>query len=274
MLGSDGKVAQIGETQALVMRRCWPVLGTVGMISRADLRLTPDTARGLRSALGLQHLVINAETEGDADALRASGFVKLASARVVAELPLDPSTDLMAARLGGKWRNRLRHGLGQGLVIRRRPLPPDPRHWIFAAEARQARKLGYRPLPPALICAMIAQAPGAGQIFTAYRHGQKVAAMVFLRHGAKATYQIGWSNEDGRKVSAGPVLMWRAMVDLQSMGTDQIDLGSADAAQAPGLTRFKLGTGAQTRRLGGTWIDSAWSPRWHRFGHRLRRAHA
>ncbi len=35
----------------------------------------------------------------------------------MAELTLDPSTDVMAARLGQKWRNRLRHGQAQGLVI-------------------------------------------------------------------------------------------------------------------------------------------------------------
>ena len=107
---------------------------------------------------------------------------------------------------------------------------------------------------------MAACKPGAAQVFTAYHMGQRVAAMLFLRHGTSATYQIGWTSDEGRQLSAGPVCMWRAMVELQALGVERIDLGAADSKRPTGLTRFKCGTGATVRALGGTWIDSAWTP--------------
>ena len=194
-------------------------------------------------------------------ALAAAGFHRIGAPRQVADLVLRSNAAEMARALAPKWRNRLRHGQAQGLVLRRRAMPADPDNWLLRAEARQAARLWYQPLPPEMIAALAAARPGAAQLFTAYHMGQRVAAMLFLRHGRDATYQIGWTGEAGRKRSAGPVLMWQAMVDLQQMGVDRIDLGAADPDAAPGLARFKLGTGAELRTLGGTWLDTAWARR-------------
>jgi hypothetical protein len=148
----------------------------------------------------------------------------------------------------------------QGLAVTRRPLPANPRHWLLRAELSEARRLGYRPLPPAMIAALAAAHPGAAQLFCAHLAGQRVAAMLFLRHGQAATYQIGWSRPEGRAASAGNLLMWRAMLELQAMGVDQIDLGAADPVGAPGLATFKTCTGAQLRQLGGSWLCSGFLP--------------
>lgn len=271
LLGSDASMEDIGGRHALVLRRKLRVVGDLALLSRANLQLSPDAAAQLRRQLNAKHLVVNAETSTDASALADAGFHRIFAPRVMAELTLDPSTDVMAARLGQKWRNRLRHGQAQGLVIRRRPMPPDKRFWLFKADAAQSLRKWYQPLPPEMIAAMAACKPGAVQVFTAYHLGRRVAAMLFVRHGQEATYQIGWSNADGRRLSAGPALMWRAMVELQAMGVDGIDLGAADKRLAPGLTHFKRGTGAELRALGGTWIDTTWAMRWGKKA-RLRQA--
>lgn len=261
VLGSNAAMEDVGVARAMVFRETVPLVGPMALISRADLRLSTQSAATLRDELGVRHLVVNAETAGDAAALRDSGFHKIAAARQIAELRLVPSTDAMAAGLHQKWRNRLRRGQSSGLTLRRRPMPPEPGHWLFRAEARQARQLWYKPVPPQIICAVIAATPGAGHLFTAYHLGTPVAAMLFVRHGIGATYQIGWNNPTGRTLHAGPALMWKAMVDLQTLGVETIDLGAADPAHAPGLARFKRGTGAEVRALGGTWLDTAWAAR-------------
>lgn len=261
LLGGDADMVDLRPQRALVLRRRVRVVGDLALLSRADLQMSPDQAADLRNHLRAKHLVVNAETAQDAIALANAGFHRLFAPRVVAELTLDPSLDVMAARLAQKWRNRLRHGQAQGLVIRRRPMPPDKRFWLFKAEALQSLRKWYQPLAPEMIAAMAACKLGAVQVFTAYHLGRRVAAMLFLRHGSAATYQIGWSSPEGRKLSAGPALMWRAMVELQSMGADKIDLGAADKHLAPGLAHFKRGTGADLRSLGGTWIDTAWTRR-------------
>lgn len=260
-LGSDADMVTLGARRALVLRRRLPLVGDMALVSRANLGISADDARGLRAHLRAKHLVVNAETFADAHALAGAGFHRLFAPRVVAELQLDPRADVMAARLNQKWRNRLRHGQAQGLVIRRRPMPPDPRFWLFKAEALQSMRKWYQPLPTEMVVAMAACKPGAAQVFTAHHMGRRVAAMLFLRHGREATYQIGWSDADGRRLSAGPACMWRAMIELQAMGADRIDLGAADKRLAPGLAHFKRGTGAALRELGGTWIDTTWSRR-------------
>ncbi|WP_025312613.1 GNAT family N-acetyltransferase [Roseicyclus elongatus] len=233
-----------------------PVLGTIAMVSRPTAALDVSGAARLRHDLSARHLVVHAENTAQASALAAAGFRRIAAPRHMAELDLGASPKSMAARLSVKWRNRLRHGLRQPVILRRRPFPADPSHWLLRAEAKQARRLGYRPLPPAMIAALATVQPGAAQLFTAYMAGQRVAAMLMLRHGRAATYQIGWTTAEGRAASAGNLLMWRAMLELQAMGVARIDLGLADPAGADGLTRFKCGTGATTRRLGGSWLDS------------------
>ncbi len=223
--------------------------------------LSPESAADLRRQLGARHLIVNSETIDDAAALATAGFHRIAAPRMVAELTLAPTAEEMAHRLAPKWRNRLRHGLTQNLELHRRPMPADPNHWLLRAEAKQSSRLWYQPLPPDMIAALAGSRPGCAQLFTAYHLGQRVAAMLFLRHSTTATYQIGWTNSEGRKRSAGPALMWRAMVDLQQMGISAIDLGAADPDHAPGLARFKRGTGADLRALGGTWLDTTWAMR-------------
>ncbi|MEJ6388229.1 GNAT family N-acetyltransferase [Gymnodinialimonas ulvae] len=260
-LGSDARLDRIGDATALVLRKRVPMIGELALVSRARLELTPDRAAALRTTLGASHLVINAETTEDACALAQAGFHRIVAPRMIAELRLAPTPDAMAARLMPKWRNRLRHGQSQGLQIRRRPMQADPKHWLLRAEARQSARLWYHPMPPEVIAALAGSAPGAGQVFTAYHLGRRVAAMLFLRHGRAATYQIGWMNAQGRNRSAGPALMWRAMVELQQMGVETIDLGAADPDRAAGLARFKRGTGAELRALGGSWLDTTWARR-------------
>jgi lipid II:glycine glycyltransferase (peptidoglycan interpeptide bridge formation enzyme) len=81
--------------------------------------------------------------------------------------------------------------------------------------------------------------------------------MLFLRHGTTATYHIGWTSRDGRAASAHNLILWDACARLAARGVRQLDLGIIDTETAPGLARFKLGTGAQPVRTGGTWL-SCW----------------
>mgnify|MGYP000143649430 CR=1 FL=1 len=250
-----------GGGSAWLIERRFPVLGEVAMLSRGPRHLSDAAAAALHSATGARHLIIHAEDGESAAALARAGFWRIARPRQIADLPLSPSPEAMRAAMTGKWRNRLRHGVAQGLRVECEIMPPDPRHWLLRAESRAARHLGYRPLPPVMIAALAAAAPDAGQLFVAHGRKGPVAAMLFFRHGRAATYQIGWSTDAGRAASAGNLLMWHAMIALQGMGVDRIDLGHADPVGAPGLTHFKRGAGARLRGLGGSWIASAVLPR-------------
>lgn len=246
-----------------LIRRNLPLLGEVGMLSRVrlDPRGLAPGAVPLRRRLGCRHLLVHAEDAVTGALLRGAGYRRVAAPRIVAELSLSGTPDALAAQLSGKWRNRLRHGQRAGLRITRQPLPADRAHWLFAREAVQARRRGYRPLPPAMICALSAARPGAVQLYTAHHCGRRIGAALILRHGRRATWQVGWRNAEGSARSAGNLLLWQAMLDLQGLGVTRLDLGFCDPVRAPGLTRFKAGTGARLRALGGSWLDTGLLPR-------------
>ncbi|MGL4236328.1 hypothetical protein [Tabrizicola sp.] len=50
------------------------------------------------------------------------------------------------------------------------------------------------------------------------------------------------------------MMLTRAAEALAAEGVRWLDLGSVDTEAAPGLARFKLGTGAGLRRLGATML--------------------
>lgn len=74
--------------------------------------------------------------------------------------------------------------------------------------------------------------------------GKDIAAVLFVCHGQSATYQIGWSSEEGRKFCAHHLLLWQARNMLHSLGIEDLDLGGSNDGTAKGVKKFKQGTGA------------------------------
>ena len=82
------------------------------------------------------------------------------------------------------------------------------------------------------------------------KDGQNIAGVMFLKHGRSATYQIGWSSEEGRKYCAHHLLLWQGRSILAERGVNELDLGGIND-EAEGLKKFKEGTGASPSRLVG-----------------------
>ncbi len=239
-----------------VQSRRFGPLGRVDLVSRGPVARDPaeagDWLDGWRRWHGKAPLLLNA-TGLPPEALRAHGFWPLMTPATVALVPLSDRATMRAA-LQQKWRNRLNRAQGSGLKIRRRPL--DASHWLLAAEAAQARARGYRGLPPALSAAFAAANPNGAWVFEARQHGAPVAALLILRHGPMATWQIGVSQPEGRRLNAMNLLVWEAMGWLADAGHATLDLGTLNTQDAPGLAHFKLGTGALAQRQGGTWLHA------------------
>lgn len=155
----------------------------------------------------------------------------------------DLSGDLRAG-LAGKWRNRLvrAEASAKGRRAGRAALER-----LIAAEAVQRHARGYRALPAAFTLALD---PGALRIWD-WPGG---AAMCFVVHGKSATYHLGWTSPEGRAAGVHGVILMRAAEALAAEGVRWLDLGTVDTEAAPGLARFKLGTGAALKRLGATML--------------------
>jgi hypothetical protein len=161
--------------------------------------------------------------------------------------PLDPGYE---ARLRPNWAASARKGLNGPGRIRRGGEAALAR--LIAAEASQQEARGYRGLSPAFSAAL---PRSAVQVWEMVWNGECVAAIAVVRHGATATYHLGWSNASGRALSAHAALLLNAARSLADAGVRWLDLGTVATDRAPGLAAFKLGTGGNLRRLGPTlWV--------------------
>lgn len=85
--------------------------------------------------------------------------------------------------------------------------------------------------------------------------GETVAAIVLIRHGAAATYLIGWNGDEGRKLKANNFLLWNGILEMQRQGTQWFDLGGIDEVNTPDIARFKQGMNGETYQLIGEWCN-------------------
>jgi lipid II:glycine glycyltransferase (peptidoglycan interpeptide bridge formation enzyme) len=254
----DGEV--FGRAQ-VVTRRLGPL--ALSMIGRGPVWHGPGAAGRQRAALrqiarGVGPLVAIPAAQA-APMPRGPGLIALMTPAHHAVLDLGPGPATLRAGLGGKWRNRLVRAEADGVAITR----ARDVGWLLAAEAGQARARGYRSLPARFTEAWVAAGDGGAtdggaadgdgyRLYEAHAGGARIAAMLFLTHRPWASYHIGWSGEEGRRRNAHGLILWRAITDLAAEGLAALDLGTVDTEAAPGLARFKIGTGARVAPLGPT----------------------
>ncbi len=258
--------AVVGRAQ-VVMRRL-PVLGRVawlplgpqwhdGTDTNAQAEALARLARRLPTTGARLWISTARDAMGDAGFARA-GHIPLLAGRAEARLDLTQGLAALRRGMGGKWRNalvRAEASVAAGAMrLQDAPLPVDPAHWLLRLEAAQRRARGYSAWPTALTLAYARANPGDARIFWAEHQGNPIAGLVILRHGAGATYHLGWTGPDGRRMAAHQVLIWQAVCWLCARGGTRLDLGQIDPDRAPGLMRFKLGTGASATRHGRTWL--------------------
>ncbi|MCB2116853.1 MAG: GNAT family N-acetyltransferase [Rhodobacteraceae bacterium] len=232
----------------VVRRRLGPL--RLSLLSRGPLwREIPAAgieARALRCLGRAFPLVATPERPG----LRAG--LPLVTPRSHALWQITAAPGALRAGLDGKWRNRLVRAEATRLDLRlTRPLP-GAIAWLLTADAARQRERGYRALPARFTHAWLAAAPEDALYTEAWAGGERVAAMLFLLHAPWASYHIGWTGEAGRRLEAHRLLLWRAALHLRERGIDTLDLGDVNTDGAPGLARFKIGTGARIASLGPT----------------------
>lgn len=255
-----GSISSNGETRAawLVQSRRLPLLGAVDFVSRGPVLAPGADSGGALATMARacrRTMVFNAPAPAGRQ-MAAMGFWPLMTPASVAILPLGPVPSMRAA-LRQKWRNRLNRAEAGALALRRLRLEDTPDHWLPAADMAQQRRRGYRNWPATLMRAYAHTNPGTALIFEATLAGDPVAALLVLRHGPVATYAAGVTTAAGRREQAHSWLLWQAMTHLWDLGHSRLDLGTVNGQDAPGLCRFKLGTGARIERLGGTWLRHA-----------------
>jgi lipid II:glycine glycyltransferase (peptidoglycan interpeptide bridge formation enzyme) len=239
------KISVAGAAPVVAVRVCGQLLA-----SRAPVWHGAPSGQALaNSPLRL----INAETAAHAH-MRQGGFRQLSTPAHVAELDLTASTLDRLQNMKGKWRNAWRRAQNAPVTIRHAPFCAQSHDWLLRADKAQQKAKRFRSLPHNLIGAYAATGADAAVVFVASHADTPISAMLFLTHAPFATYHLGWNGVQGRALTLHHRLLMVAADHFAQAGFTRLDLGSIQTDHAPGLARFKIGSGAKLRPLGGTWL--------------------
>lgn len=195
-----------------------------------------------------------ADDPASRDRMRSLGFKRTVTGYSTAWLGLTDGADAVRAGLHQKWRNQLVRAERAKLRVRDGHGGPAL-HWLLERhdQHRKRRRLRAPTGAFAAALALLASKPRDVLVLQAERGSEPVAAVLFLRHGDAATYHVAWTGPEGRAAHAHNLLVWRGIERLIADGVRWLDLGGIDASM-PGVTRFKLGTGAEPVTMVGTWM--------------------
>lgn len=202
------------------------------------------------------------DTADNQGLLKQAGYRRVMTGYSTIWCDLAADTETLRASLNAKWRNQLKSAEGSTLEITVGGRKQHQYAWLLEKETAQQKTRGYQGIPTGLvpIYASIADRfapddPSVGVMSVSAIAGRKkVAGAVFLLHGNSATYHIGWSGDDGRRMNAQNRVLWEGMLALKERGIRFLDMGGINTGEGAGIARFKLGLGAKPVTLVGTWL--------------------
>lgn len=189
------------------------------------------------------------------DYLTKIGMHKVMTGYATAWLDIRRDQDTIKSAMDAKWRNKLAKlkktsSLRVEITQGGRLLD----HLLDENDKQQKRR-GFWGPPGDFVRKFIQALPKQDILLvTALERNTPIASQLFIRHGAAATYYIGWSDDTGRKNHAHNLLLWEAIGQLAQTGTAWLDMGGIDTQQGAGFARFKLGTGAEPQVFAGTFF--------------------
>ena len=200
------------------------------------------------------------EPAGDASGLKGMSRVMTGDATVLIDLTKDEAA--LRSAFESSWRNKLSKAERSDLVLQKSGLKPAQYRWLLDAETRQRQKRGYRAMPLDLTERwQDAKADGANgdrgaglAVFRADMGRDPAAGMLFLIHGSRATYHVGWTSDAGRENAAHNLILWSAMKELKAKGVKILDLGGVNTQSGAGIARFKLETGGAVLQRAGAYV--------------------
>lgn len=229
----------------------------VGEVSAEEKRETYDL---LRKSLPQRWPRLLVLTPDEAVGPKGLSRVMTGDATVLVDLTRDEAA--LRSDMESSWRNKLNKAERSDLVVQKAGTKPAQYRWLLEAEAKQRQKRGYRAMPLEMTEKwQDAKADGAGgdkgagiAVFRADIKRDAAAGMLFLIHGSRATYHVGWTSEEGRANAAHNLILWTAMKELKARGVKVLDLGGVNTQSGAGIARFKLETGGKVLVRAGAYV--------------------
>jgi GNAT acetyltransferase-like protein len=178
------------------------------------------------------------------DWMRAAGFKWVGDGYQTVWLDLRPGLATLRKNLKQKWRNSLNGSAKEGLELDSDNSDQASAWLLSRYEADKAERKYGGAAQGFLETMRTAGAPeDTSLVLRAMLEGEAIAGVLIFKHGTSATYQVGWTSDEGRKARAHHFLLWQAISTLKDQGTTWFDLGGINPGEAEGVTRFKSGLG-------------------------------
>jgi hypothetical protein len=153
-----------------------------------------------------------------------------------------------------RWRNSLNKAEKAGLTLEwdEEGIFVD---WLVKMYAIDKKRKKYHGPPPALVDALARGFALEKKLIIgrALRNDKPCAAILVLCHGSGATYQVGWSSQEGRDCAAIYSLLWHVLGILREKNITDFDLGGMNDDSALGVKKFKEGMGGTALVLPGVY---------------------
>ncbi len=178
--------------------------------------------------------------------MEEAGFKRVGEGYRTFWLDLRRGTEELRKGLKANWRNHLKGAEKSGLTVEE-DFVGNNASWLLTRYGIDKAERHYGGARPRFLQQLVTDfVPDDGAVILRALDGEvPVAGILILQHGASATYQVGWSDERGRKTGAHYLLLWHGITLLRSRGIKWFDLGGTNPEQAEGVTRFKSGLGGK-----------------------------
>ena len=218
----------------------------------------------VRSASGSGLDFVRVEPTGH-DALAALDEAQARAARPVQPrctwlLDLTPDEDALRAGLESGHRSRINAAHRRGISVRSTDDPAEVEIFL-GLQRRAADRSGFGGQSDAYhhTVARVLMPLGMARLYVAEAEGSPVSASICFDFGGTRYYAFSASDpERGRKLGAGPPLLWTMILDARARGATAFDFWGVLCTDQPGhawagFSQFKRAFGGRLLQRAGTW---------------------
>jgi lipid II:glycine glycyltransferase (peptidoglycan interpeptide bridge formation enzyme) len=169
-----------------------------------------------------------------------------------AMLDLSPSVEDLRQGLKQKWRNGLNKAERSGFSVEEGTEDALFTAFLDAHTEFSDAKGFATGVTPDFLRNLNGLSREDGKLYTlvARLDGKVAGSALIARYGDTGEYLAGNTTDEGRRLNAGQLLLWRAVEALKQQGFRRFDLGGMDEILTPkGIYRFKEGLGGAPYRL-------------------------
>ncbi|MDB4110566.1 peptidoglycan bridge formation glycyltransferase FemA/FemB family protein [Amylibacter sp.] len=272
--GIDGKPVALAQ----LLVKTWPIFGGVGRLNRGPVLIEGDGGKAddyaklalikmlekIARSKRCWILFLTPEMKMHKDSvmlLKSIGLTPQKNSKAWGSslVSLDGDVVDLLKRLNGKWRNLLSKSQRNNLVVERVEYTEASISGLIEFYEKAQRDINFSGIPSSFLKSLWERSNEDFQFCqyfaTELDSAEVIGVLVSVTHGDTATYLLGNTNSDGRKLNANYRMLWEAIIDAKNAGCLWFDLGGINKNTPKGVAHFKSGLNGDNYQLIGNTIS-------------------